>query len=300
MVSETVLTLIDKYRLMFINEKKVINSSDNTISTYIYVLDMFYEYIIESEKLELITDIDKEIILKFLTCNTTHSNSTQILKLAVVKSFFIFIDEQEELEGFFEHRFKKINIKKEDKEVDALSEEEVVKLIKIIKPKKSSFNSIRDSLLIKIILYTGIRASECLSIRLEDISLIEENLYKIKIFGKGSKERYVYITADKIKEELQELTEQEYINNYIAITNRGNRVTRIGLYNMISNKMKKALINKSGVHILRHTFARTLVNKNINLVTISELLGHSDITITAKTYAKSNEWNKIEAIRFLV
>ena len=69
---------------------------------------------------------------------------------------------------------------------------------------------------------------------------------------------------------------------------------------MISNKMKKALINKSGVHILRHTFARTLVNKNINLVTISELLGHSDITITAKTYAKSNEWNKIEAIRFLV
>ena len=300
MVSETVLTLIDKYRLMFINEKKVINSSDNTISTYIYVLDMFYEYIIESEKLELITDIDKEIILKFLTCNVTHSNSTQILKLAVVKSFFIFIDEQEELEGFFEHRFKKINIKKEDKEVDALSEEEVVKLIKIIKPKKSSFNSIRDSLLIKIILYTGIRASECLSIRLEDISLIEENLYKIKIFGKGSKERYVYITADKIKEELQELTEQEYINNYIAITNRGNRVTRIGLYNMISNKMKKALINKSGVHILRHTFARTLVNKNINLVTISELLGHSDITITAKTYAKSNEWNKIEAIRFLV
>jgi site-specific recombinase XerD len=40
---------------------------------------------------------------------------------------------------------------------------------------------------------------------------------------------------------------------------------------MQSNKMKKALINKKGVHILRHTFARNLVAKNINLSTISEV-----------------------------
>jgi len=43
------------------------------------------------------------------------------------------------------------------------------------------------------------------------------------------------------------------------------------------------------------TYTR-LVAKNINLVTISELLGHADITLTAKTYARSNEGNKIRAI----
>jgi site-specific recombinase XerD len=59
-------------------------------------------------------------------------------------------------------------------------------------------------------------------------------------------------------------------------------MSRVGLYNVITNKIKKAKIAKSGVHILRHTFARNLVSKNVNLKTISELLGHADITLTAR------------------
>jgi len=297
MASEIVLTKIDKYTNMFINEKKVLNSSKNTINTYLYILNSFYEYILEIDTLESISDLDKEVVLNFLTYTTNHSNSTQILKLAVLKSFFTFVDEHEQLKGVLEHRFKKLTIKKEQKEVEALSEEEVTRLLEVLKYKTKSFNKIRDALLIKIILFTGIRASECLSIKLEDISVIEEgSVYKIKISGKGSKERYVYITVERIQSELEYLVEQAYIQNYIAITNRGNLLTRVGLYNMISNKMKKALIKKRGVHILRHTFARDLVKKNINLSTISELLGHADITLTAKTYARSDEGSKIRAI----
>ena len=297
MASEIVLTKIDKYTNMFINEKKVLNSSNNTITTYLYILNSFYEYIVEINSLESINDFDKEIVLNFLTFGANHSNSTQILKLAVLKSFFIFIDEQEQLKGLLDHRFRKLTIKKEQKEVEALSEDEVARLLNVLKYKTKSFNKLRDALLIKIILYTGIRASECLSIKLEDISLIEEgSVYKIKISGKGSKERYVYITVDKIQDELEYLIKQNYIKNYIAISNRGNWLTRVGLYNMISNKMKKALIKKRGVHILRHTFARDLVKKNINLSTISELLGHANITLTAKTYARSDEGSKIRAV----
>jgi len=297
MASEIVLTKIDKYTNMFINERKVLSSSKNTISTYLYILNSFYEYILEIASLEKIVDLDKEIVLNFITYSANHSNSTQILKLAVLKSFFIFIDEKEHLQGLLEHRFKKLTIKKEQKEVEALSEEEVSRLLQTLQYKTKSFNKVRDALIIKTILFTGIRASECLSIRLEDISLVEEgSIYKIKISGKGSKERFVYITADKIQNELEYLVEHNYIKNYIATTNRGNLLTRVGLYNMISNKMKNALIKKRGVHILRHTFARDLVKKNINLSTISELLGHADITLTAKTYARSDEGSKIRAI----
>jgi len=125
--------------------------------------------------------------------------------------------------------------------------------------------------------------------------LIENNtVYKIKINGKGAKQRFVYISTDKIKYELNYMI--EHAKDYIAITNQGKRMSRIGLYNVISNKMKKALIDKSGVHILRHTMARNLVAKNINLKTVSELLGHQDIVLTAKTYALSNEKSKIQAI----
>ena len=121
-------------------------------------------------------------------------------------------------------------------------------------------------------------------------------VYKIRVQGKGNKERYVYIPKDKITREFSYLIENYYITNYIAITNQNNRMSRVGLYNAISNKMKKALINKKGVHILRHTFARDLVSKNINLQTISELLGHASIVLTAKTYARSDEGSKVRAV----
>jgi len=135
MASEIVLTKIDKYTNMFINEKKVLNSSNNTISTYLYILNSFYEYILEIDTLESINDLDKEVVLNFLTYTANHSNSTQILKLAVLKSFFTFIDEHEQLKGLLEHRFKKLTIKKQQKEVEALSEEEVTRLLDELKYK---------------------------------------------------------------------------------------------------------------------------------------------------------------------
>ena len=293
--NEILLSKLDKYNTMFIDEKKLLNSSNNTITTYIHILERFYEYIVESDAINSFEYISKTVVLGFTNKDTSAANATRILYLAVIKSYLSFIDEKENLNGLFEHRLKKLTIKKESVEVDALDDIEVEKLLALFSKKTKSFNKHRDSLLIKLILFTGIRASECLDIKLKDLSLIEEgSVYKIKIFGKGSKERFVYIAVEKIENELVFL--KDYIVDYIAITNQQKRMSRVGLYKVISNKMKKAGINKKGVHILRHTFARRLVSKNINLVTISELLGHADITLTAKTYARSNEGNKINAI----
>jgi len=292
--NELLLSKLDKYKISFLNEKKTLNSSKNTITTYIYVLESFYEFIVDSNVKNL-EDITKEIILSFLNKEPKSSSNTKILRLAVLKSFFKFIDEAEQLNNLFEMRFKKLTIKQEHKEVDALSQGEQKRLLALFDKKTSSFNKTRDALLVKLLLFTGIRATECLDIRLSDITLIEsDTVFKIKIEGKGLKQRFVYISADKINYELNFMREKT--NSYIAITNQSKRMSRVGLYNVISNKMKKALIDKSGVHILRHTMARNLVSKNINLKTVSELLGHQDIVLTAKTYARSNEESKIQAI----
>ncbi len=299
MSNKSLLIKINKYINIFINEKKSLNCSINTINTYLYVLNTFYEYISDKIELSNIIDINKETLLSFIDNNKTISNSTKILYLRVVKSFFNFIDEKEGLNSLFEIRFKKLSIKQEIKEADALDANEVKKLLEHIGKKSNSFNKARDALLIKLILFTGIRASEALNIVLNDFIEIESNavvLYKIKIAGKGNKERYAYIKKDKINKELEYLFDDGYIKDYIAITKTGKKMTREGLYSVITTKMRQAGVNKKGVHILRHTFARDLVAKNINLSTISELLGHADITLTARTYAKSNEGNKIRAI----
>ncbi|MDF1879029.1 tyrosine-type recombinase/integrase [Sulfurimonas sp. SAG-AH-194-C20] len=295
MSNETLLTKLDNYSKKYIKEKTSLNMAHNTIAVYQRVLESFYEFILEEESITDINEISKEILLKFINKNKESATSSRILYLSVLKAFFSFIDDQEGMKGLFEIKFKKLTLKKESVEVDALNENEVERLLTLVNRKTSSFNKMRDALLIKLILFTGIRASECLDVKLSDFSHIEENsVYKIKIHGKGSKERYVYIQVALIQKELDFL--KDYITNYIAITNQNKRMSRVGLYSVISNKMKKALIDKKGVHILRHTFARRLVAKNINLVTISELLGHADITLTAKTYAKSDEGSKVRAI----
>lgn len=295
MSNENLLFKLDKYNNSFINEKKSLNSSINTITTYKSILNAFYEFILEQSNINSLNDISKEIVLSFINKDERSASSSKILYLAVLKSYLSFIDEKEDLNGLFELRLKKLSLKRESVEVDALSDEEVEKLLNLFTKKTKSFNKNRDALLIKLILFTGIRASESLDIKLSDLSLIEEgSVYRIKIYGKGSKERFVYIAKEKIEIELEYI--KNYTTSYIAITNQSKRMSRVGLYKVISNKMKKALIDKKGVHILRHTFARRLVAKNINLVTISELLGHADITLTAKTYARSNEGNKIRAI----
>ncbi len=299
MSNEELLTKLDKYTNMFINEKKVLNSSNNTIKTYIYILEKFYEYILEKDAINCLKDINKEIILDFLNSDAHLATNTKILYLRVLKAFFTFIDEKEGLNGFFELQLKKLSIKQEQKEVEALSPYEVGKLLELLNKKTNSFNKNRDALLIKLILFTGIRATETLDLQLdafESIEVDDQNMYKIKIVGKGSKERFVYILKEKIQRELDFLIENNYIKNYIAITNQNKRMSRVGLYSVISNKMKKAGINKNGVHILRHTFARDLVSKNINLQTISELLGHANIMLTAKVYARSNEGSKARAV----
>lgn len=67
------------------------------------------------------------------------------------------------------------------------------------------------------------------------------------------------------------------------------------LYSLIENLFKKLGIKKRGVHLLRHTFGKKMVQKNINLSTIKELMGHENIQ-TTMIYARSDEGSMIRAV----
>jgi len=70
---------------------------------------------------------------------------------------------------------------------------------------------------------------------------------------------------------------------------------RAELYSTLNKLYKKLYIKKRGVHILRHTFGKRMVKKNVNLATIKELMGHENIQ-TTMIYARSDERGMIEAI----
>ena len=294
-MQESLLFKLDKWINKYITEKKSLNYSNNTIITYNTILESFYEYMIKYEDEIRFEDISKDILLEYININKKLSNSSKHLRLTILKSFFKYIGNIEHNIDF-ESRFSKLTIKKETKEIESLLPEEVERLLALFDKSSNSFNFIRDKLIVYILLFSGIRANELLNLKFSDIVEVEDGIYRLLIKGKGDKQRYEYIKKEKIFKELEYM--KQFNTDFIAISNRKNLMTRVGLYNIVTSKLKKANIDKKGVHILRHTFAKILVANNVNLSTIKDLLGHENIS-TTMIYAKSNEENKIAAIGLL-
>ena len=158
--------------------------------------------------------------------------------------------------------------------------------------------------MLKVILLCGVRVSECLTIKVEDITVLpskEElpSIYKIHLLGKGNKERYAYIPQEMIEKELLFL--QDYIGEHhlssssLCITKEGRVLGRSEVYVMVESFLKNRKIPKRGVHMLRHSFGKHMVSKNINLSTIKALMGHENIQTTL-IYARSDEESMIRAV----
>ena len=304
------LFILDKWIKNYINEKKTLNLSNNALINYKRVLDGFYQFFAlknEEDAINSIYEIDRDFILEYLNSKGDIAVNTKNLHITVIKSFLTYISENNSDNIDLTQKLKALTAKSVKRESESLSkEEEVILEGYMFKPlKKKNFLQVRNRLLVKLLYYTGVRASELLSIKLSDISLMkEEGVYKISILGKGSKYRYVYIKQEIIEDDLQYI--QDYLfadeimidNNkehFISVTQKGRVMHRAELYTMLDRLYKKLYIKKRGVHMLRHTFGKRMVQKNVNLSTIKEMMGHENIQ-TTMIYARSDERSMIEAI----
>lgn len=136
----------------------------------------------------------------------------------------------------------------------------------------------RNSLIIKIFLFCGLREQEMINLQISDFKEDDEETYAIYLIGKGNKEREVFIKKSLINFELNELIEKEY--KFICETSSGKQMDGSQIYRMLKSIYNKLNI-KANVHDLRHTFAKSLSYKNVDITVIKELLGHSSIQTTA-------------------
>ncbi|MDE1907476.1 MAG: tyrosine-type recombinase/integrase, partial [Rhodospirillales bacterium] len=232
------------------------------------------------------------------------SKNTQKLHLTVVKSFLYFIaDSDLEKFGFLKLKLDGIKIKTEQKEKDSFAQNEQAKLLNylITLDAKKSYLAQRNSLLIKILLHTGVRISELINIKWSGIAEHYDDkhgyIYVILVYGKGNKERFTYLQHDEVKDNLEFLKLNRLTDSpYLFLSTHGNQCNRSSLFDVVKTLLQQAGIHKSGLHIFRHTFARSLVDRDVNLATIKDLLGHSNIAVTAQFYAKSNENAKRNAL----
>ncbi len=163
-----------------------------------------------------------------------------------------------------------------------LSEDEVLKLIQA--PDITTPIGMRDRAMIETLYSTGMRASELVGLRVNQVDLV---VGACKITGKGSKQRLVPLgehAAEWIRAYMMEARDQilkQRISNDLFPGNRGKAMSRQGFWQKLNKyAMLSGISSTVSPHTLRHAFATHLLNYGADLRSVQMMLGHSNLSTT--------------------
>ena len=151
-------------------------------------------------------------------------------------------------------------------------------------PNTRTWIGMRNLLIIRMLYATGVRVSELVNIKLKDINKSERT---IRILGKGSKERIVVYgihTKDALEDYLNRGRRQIDIHNseYLFLNKDGNKLSDRYVRKIIDEIIAAASITVHvSPHMLRHTFATSMLNNGADLVSVKDLLGHESLNTTS-------------------
>lgn len=152
---------------------------------------------------------------------------------------------------------------------------EKILMVEEIKALISCAKNPRDAMLIKLLANTGLRISEAIKLKWDDI-----NLGKITVFGKGGKTRFVPLRQELFTE-LLSLKNKHC--SYIFYSNRFTPLKRENVHVMLKTVAKQAnLTDRVSAHWLRHSSASHALNNGASLNQVKELLGHGSVNTTAR------------------
>lgn len=164
----------------------------------------------------------------------------------------------------------------------SLSENDVEALLKA--PETLNPLGYRDRTMFEMLYATGLRVSELVGLRLEQVSLRQG---VVKITGKGNKERLVPFGEEAMEwlegylQTIRPAILGERQSAFLFVTNRGDGMTRQAFWHIIKRRAKEAgIVKELSPHTLRHAFATHLLNHGADLRVVQLLLGHSDLSTT--------------------
>ena len=263
------------------------------INTYFNPLFKLYNFILNLG-LASMKEIDEELLSDFLASETSAlSDASKKNHRIALLALFSYIDKQNENEDGTSYLFKielknwgGLSGKSGTKLPSFMNKVEIDKFLNAIDTFEFTENiAYRNRLILKIIIYTGVRVSEILNLKMKDI-FKEENVYLLQIKGKGNKPRVVMIKSSIIENDLKHWLDIRVCNSDLLVCNqKGERLTQAYVSRIVENILISAGIRKekNGAHMLRHTFATLLYAKHHDLILVQEALGHADIN-TSRIY----------------
>lgn len=147
---------------------------------------------------------------------------------------------------------------------------------------KRDLNTLTGLVALELMLCTGIRVGELVQIELQNVFINER---KIKIFGKGSRERYVFLSDKELSQLLNHYIKQRLIteptSDHLLVNSRGKSASTQFIRKLIKNIANSAHTQTHVTpHMLRHSAACELLNSGLDIRFVQRLLGHSSISTT--------------------
>lgn len=263
---------------MFFVSKKIEGCTNQTISYYSTILRKFFSEI--NMELDKITADQVRYYIAKLSLNGL-SKCSQDNELRVLKSFFKWAFG----EGYIS-KIPTLNIKtiKQEKRIKkSFTELQIEQMRKVLNNK----GSLRDIAIFETLNSTGVRVSELNRMNISDIQDDE-----ITVFGKGEKERIVYLNTKSklaIQDYLKSRSDNEealFISSKLPYT----RLSKGAIETMIRNLGKEAGVDKAYPHRFRRTSATFALNRGMPIEQVQQMLGHENISTTT-IYARSEKEN---------
>lgn len=255
--------------------------SPETIKEYQREIERFYIFLeAQSLQFDRLCMADIEDFMFSIKVSERTRNRT----LSALKSFYRFLTSRGILTSDPAKPVKSIRVKK--KNPVFLSEKEFHALFDHLNGDQGVVAR-RDQLLLALLLTTGIRVSEVISISFDHITRDKENRITLEVLRKGQEMDFIYLNTQVSKLFEDFLLERKSVasdSNKVFLSFRNGRLDRTAVYRLVKKYLTQCGIekNKKGPHILRHTFATTLMKKNISIFKIKELLNHKNIATTEK------------------
>lgn len=263
------------------------NYSNLTIINYGKDLKVFLKFLDEN-KINDYKKVDYQLIRKFLEFlyEEEYSKKTISRHISSLRSFFKYLIKENIITN---NPMTLISNPKLDKKLPKyLYYEEMEKILSI--PDKTTPLGMRDLTILELLYSTGVRVSELVNIKIEDIDFNERT---IKILGKGNKERIVLYSKILGKYLDDYLLKRNMLNpnhNYLFVNKFGNKLTDRGVRLIIDNILRKGMVDfHISPHMIRHTFATHLLDNGADLKCVQELLGHKNLSSTQIYTHISNE-----------
>lgn len=271
------------------------NYSEETIKSYREDLRQFEEFareeIGDSAPSEVKAELVREWIVSLMDRGYTSTSINR--KLSSLRSFYKFLLRKGEVAV---NPLQKITWPKNKKPLPAfLRESDMDRLLDEV-DFGEGFKGCRDHMIIEMFYATGVRLSELIGLDNKDVDFSSS---LIKVTGKRNKQRLI-----PFGEELK-IAMMEYVDvrneavpirtNAFFVRENGERLSRSIVENLVKRNLSKVVtLKKRSPHVLRHTFATTMLNHDAELGAIKELLGHESLATTeVYTHTTFEELKKV-------